>query len=117
MTILVDRRIAPFVVDSGILMEGRAQFIKLQATGSGTLTIVNIYATWSSRDRALLWKAINRAEFDSDHTIVGGDFNHLEETSRRGTAGERQMHRVEVASWHHMTLQYELFNAWCSDIF
>ncbi len=41
----VDRKTAPLVVDSGILMEGRAQFIKLQAAGSGTLTIVNVYAT------------------------------------------------------------------------
>ncbi len=27
------------------------------------------------------------------------------------------MHRREVASWHHMTLQYNLTDAWCSDSF
>jgi endonuclease/exonuclease/phosphatase family metal-dependent hydrolase len=116
-TILVDRKTAPLVVDSGILMEGRAQFIKLQAAGSGTLTIVNVYAAQTSRNRALLWKTISRAELDSDSTIIGGDFNHQEETSRRGIAGERQMHRREATSWHHMTLQYSLTDAWCSNSF
>jgi hypothetical protein len=52
--ILVDRRTASLVVDGGILMEGRAQFIKLQVVGSGTLTIVNVYAAQTSRNRALL---------------------------------------------------------------
>jgi hypothetical protein len=116
-TILVDRKTAPLVVDSGILMEGRAQFIKLQAAGSGTLTIVNVYATQTSRNRALLWKTISKTELDFDNTIIGGNFNHQEETSHRGITGERQMHRREAASWHHMTLHYGLTNAWCSDSF
>jgi hypothetical protein len=60
-----------------------------------------------------MWKKINQVEFTSDHTILGGDFNHLEETTRRGTSCEKQMHRKEVASWHHMTLQYGLSDAWC----
>jgi hypothetical protein len=98
-------------------MEGRVQFIKLQVADNDTLTTVNIYAARVSRDKVLLWKAISRAKFDSNHTIVGGDFNHLEETSRKGTAGERQMHRREVASWHHMILQYRLSNTWCLDSF
>jgi hypothetical protein len=29
---------------------------------------------------------------------LGGDFNHLEEVSRRGLAGERWMHKREAAS-------------------
>jgi hypothetical protein len=70
-----------------------------------------MYAAQSSNNRALLWKVISRAEFISDHTIIGGDFNHLEETTHRGTSGERQMRRREAASWHHMTLQYGLSDA------
>jgi exonuclease III len=98
-------------------MEGRAQYIKLQFADSSSLTIVNVYIAQSSNDRALLWKAISRAEFASDHTIIGGDFNHFEETTHRGTTGERQMHRREATSWHHMTLQYGLSDAWCLDSF
>lgn len=115
--ILVDRKTAPLVVDSGILMEGRAQFIKLQAADSGTLTIINMYAAQTSRNRALLWKTISRAELDSDNTIIGGDFNHQEETTRKGITSRRQMHMREATSWHHMTLQYGLTDAWCSDNF
>jgi len=89
IAILVDRRTTPLVVDSGILMEGRAQFIKLQATSSGTLTIINVYAAQTSKNRALLWKAISRAEFNLDNTIIRKDFNHQEETSRRGITGGR----------------------------
>jgi len=74
-TILVDRKTAPLVVDSRTLMEGRAQFIKLQAAGNGTLTIVNVYAARTSRNRALLWKTISKAELNSDNTIIRGDFN------------------------------------------
>jgi hypothetical protein len=102
--ILVDRRTTPLVVDNGILMEGQAQFIKLQAASSDTLTTVNVYATQTSRNRALLWEAIGRVELDLDNTIIGGDFNDKEETSRRGIVGRRQMHTREAAAWHHMTL-------------
>jgi hypothetical protein len=52
-----------------------------------------------------------------DHIILGGDFNNLEETIHKGSSSERQMHMREVASWHHMTLQYGLTNAWCFDSF
>jgi exonuclease III len=48
---------------------------------------------------------------------LGGDFNHLEVTDCRGIAGEKQMHRRESASWHHMTLRYGLTDAWRLDSF
>jgi endonuclease/exonuclease/phosphatase family metal-dependent hydrolase len=115
--ILVDRQTAPSVVDSGILMEGRTQYIKLQSANSGTLTIVNVYTARTFKNRTLLWKAISSADIGFDSTIIGGDFNHQEVTSYRGIASERQMHKKEVASWHHMTLQYGLTDAWCLDSF
>jgi hypothetical protein len=40
-----------------------------------------------------------------------------EATFYKGIVGERQMHRKEAASWHHMTLQYGLTDTWCSDSF
>jgi hypothetical protein len=62
------------------------------------MTVINTYAPRSSRDRAPLWKKISEAEFSTDHTILGGDFNHLEEEDNRGRAGERRMHRKEAAT-------------------
>jgi exonuclease III len=115
--ILVDMATAPLVKAHGILMEGRAQFVALQSPNSKTLTIVNVYAPCSSSDRAPLCLKINNVEFTADHIIVGGDFNHLEEVDRIGTTGERQMHRRETTSWHHMTLHYGLADAWRLDNF
>jgi len=117
MAILVDRAIAPLVKEHGILMEGREQFITLQSPNNGLLTIVNIYTLHSFNDRTPFWQRINQAGFASDHIILGGDFNHLEETDRKGTSSERQMHRREAASWHHMTLHYGLVDTWHIDRF
>ncbi len=96
--ILVDRMITPLVKESRILIEGRAQYITLQLLDNGSLTIVNIYIARSSNVRTPIWKKISQAGFTLDHIILGGDFNHLEESTRRGTLGERHMHRREVAS-------------------
>jgi hypothetical protein len=64
------------VVDNRILMEGQAQYIKLWSVDSGTLIVVNVYGARTSKNRALLWKAISNANLGSDNTIIGGDFNH-----------------------------------------
>jgi len=115
--ILVDKATAPLIKDHDIVMEGRAQFLTLQSPDNGSFTIINIYAQRSSNDRALLWRKLSQADFTADHFIIGGDFNHLEDTDRGGTSGERQMHRREAASWHHMMLQYGLVDAWRLDNF
>ncbi len=115
--ILLDRTTAPLVVDSGILVEGRTQFIKLQATDGVTLTVINIYVARTSRERAPLWKAISSVECNSDHTILGGDFNHMVEIPCGGLVGYKRMHRREVASWHQMTIQYGLSDTWVWDNF
>jgi hypothetical protein len=70
-------------------MEGRAQFVTFQSPNDGFLTTINIYASRSSNDRTPLWRKLSQAKFASDHFIIGGDFNHLEEIDRRGTSGER----------------------------
>jgi endonuclease/exonuclease/phosphatase family metal-dependent hydrolase len=79
----------PLIKDHDILMEGCAQFVTLQSPEGGTLSIINVYAQRSSNDRTPLWRRITQAEFTADHVIVGGDFNHLEETGRRGLSNER----------------------------
>ncbi len=116
-TILVDRATAPLIINSGILTEGRTQFTTLHLPDNSKMTMINTYALRSSRDRAPLWKKISEAEFLADHTILGGDFNHLEEEDSRGRAGERRMHRKEVVAWHNLTLQYGLMDAWNLDNF
>jgi exonuclease III len=64
-----------------------------------------------------MWKRLSEAGFLADHVILGRGFNHSEETNRRGSVGDRQMRRREVATWHHMTFHYSLSNAWKLDSF
>ncbi len=115
--ILVDKMTAPLIKEDGILTEGRVQYITLHLPDSSELSIINSYAPRTSRDKASLWKKISKANFIADHVIIGGDFNHLEEEEARGRARERRMHRREAASWHHLTLQYGLIDAWTLDSF
>jgi hypothetical protein len=64
-----------------------------------------------------MWKMLGEANFTASHFILGGDFNHFEETSRRGIVEERQMHRREATMWHHLTLQYDMSDVWKLDSF
>ncbi len=115
--ILVDRMMAPLVQEDKVLVEGRVQYITLHLPDNSKLTIVNTYASRTSRSRAPLWRRISEANFTSDHTVIGGDFNHLEERGTGVVAGERRMHRRESSAWHQLTLQYGLTNAWTLDSF
>jgi endonuclease/exonuclease/phosphatase family metal-dependent hydrolase len=103
-SILVNRTIAPQVNANDILLEGRAQYITIQLPSNGSLIIVNIYENRSSKERAPMWRKLSETAFIANHIIIGGDFNHLEETNYRGLVEERQMHKREVATWHHMML-------------
>jgi exonuclease III len=91
--------------------------LTLHLPNSTELSIINTYAPRASKDRATLWKKIREANFTADHVIIGGDFNHMEEEEARGKAGERRMHIREAASWHHLTLQDRLLDAWTLDSF
>jgi hypothetical protein len=115
--ILADRMTAPLIKENGILTEGRVQYITLHLLDNFDLTIINTYMPRASRDRAPLWKRISEAKFTIDHVVLGGDFNHLEEVDCRDKARERRMHKREAASWHHLTLRYDLMDAWTLDSF
>ncbi len=115
--IMVDRMMAPLIQEDKVLVEGRVQYITLHLPDNSKLTIVNTYASKTSRSRAPLWRRISEANFTSDHTVIGGDFNHLEERGTGVVAGERRMHRRESSAWHQLTLQYGLIDAWTLDSF
>jgi hypothetical protein len=108
---------APLVKEDKILIEGRVQYVTLHLPDNSEITIVNTYASRTSRSRAPLWRRISEANFTADHTIIGGDFNHFKEMGTRGTARQRRMHRRESTAWHQLTLQYGLTDAWTLDSF
>jgi len=108
---------APLVKEDKILIEGRVQYVTLHLPDNSEITIVNTYASRTSRSRAPLWRRISEANFTADHTIIRGDFNHFKEMGTRGTARQRRMHRRESTAWHQLTLQYGLTDAWTLDSF
>ncbi len=89
--ILVDRMTAPLIKEDGILAVGTAQYVTLHLPDSSELSIINIYAPRTSRDRAPLWKKISEANLSAEHIILEGDFNNFEEEETRGKAGERPL--------------------------
>jgi exonuclease III len=52
--ILIDRATTPLIKDHGILVEGRVQFVTLHSPDNGLFTIINVYASQTSTERALL---------------------------------------------------------------
>ncbi len=93
------------------------QFVTLHSHDNGLSIIINVYASQTSTERALLWNRITQADFTSDHIILGGDFNHFETTDQESTPGTRRMHRREAVAWHRMTLRYGLTDAWLLNSF
>jgi len=57
-TILVDKSIAPLVTAHRTLTEGRAQYVTIQSPDNGTLTILNVYASLTSNERAQIWSNV-----------------------------------------------------------
>jgi len=114
---MVDKSFVPQITSNGILFEGRAQYITFKLSDNENLTMVNIYDIRTSNELALMWKQLSEANFDTSHIIIGEDFNHLKKTDRKRKVGQCFMMRREATSWHHMTLQYGLVDAWKLDSF
>jgi hypothetical protein len=64
-----------------------------------------------------MWKWLSETNLVADHFNLGGDFNHWEEIECEGVAEKRRMHKRETTTWHHLTLQYNLMDAWKLDNF
>jgi exonuclease III len=116
-SILIDRPLAPLISANDIFLKGRAQFITLQIPSNGNLTIINVYAAYSSNEKASMWERLSEANLATNHFILGDDFNQWEEIEHGRVAQKCRMHKKEVAAWHHLTLQYSLMDAWKLDSF
>ncbi len=57
-SILVGLNLILAILQHGIIMEGWAQYIVLKISYANSIGIINVYATQTSRERALMWRAI-----------------------------------------------------------
>jgi exonuclease III len=65
------------LLDSGIPVEGRAQWIICNIENK-KIGFLNIYAPNTGRDRAIFWDAISSTIPEADSWIMGGDYNMVE---------------------------------------
>jgi len=57
-SILVGFNLILAILQHGIIMEGRARYIVFNISYANSIGIINVYATQTSKERALMWKAI-----------------------------------------------------------
>jgi hypothetical protein len=55
-SIFINKSLAPLISANNIFLEGKAQFITLQISGNGNLTIINVYVACSINERTSMWK-------------------------------------------------------------
>lgn len=66
------------IVDRGVIVPGRAQWLSLQMQGE-VVGFLNVYAPNVASARAEFWSQIADALPDVSHWCVGGDFDMLED--------------------------------------
>lgn len=79
--ILVSPQVQQLVISEGIIIPGRAQFLKLHWNDDSTLAIINVYAPTESCDRKRLWDNIIDANIEADLFILAGDLNMVEQAA------------------------------------
>lgn len=75
--ISISRLLATKVLDSGVLVEGRAQFLILDINGSH-IGILNIYGPNDTGRRAQFWGILADIDYPEADWILCGDFNMTE---------------------------------------
>lgn len=75
--IIIGAKLAPFTVDSGVVVQDTAQYIVL-GIGSTRYGILNIYAPNRTTFRSRFWITLLNFSFPDAHWIVAGYFNMTE---------------------------------------
>ena len=76
--ILFSRRLTPLVLQSRIIVPGRAEFVTLQLNFRLIMNLMYIYEPYKSPQRTKIWKTIDNASLPQAHWVLAGDFNNIE---------------------------------------
>lgn len=71
--ILIGPKIAPYVVDSGVIIESRAQFVIIDIADI-KIGVLNIYAPNDTASRARFWATLSHFDFPDVEWVLGGGF-------------------------------------------
>ncbi|KAG0504767.1 hypothetical protein M758_N019500 [Ceratodon purpureus] len=107
--ILLSKSLKELVVESGIIMAGRAQYVTIQLNPQLKLGILNIYAFNESRRRGRMWDMLARSDLPEAEWILGGDFNSVESLDNRiGGSCNTSMETPEMEAWTRLLLRFNL---------
>jgi exonuclease III len=115
-SIIVSSTIAHLVIDCGIVVPGRAQWITCSMEKQ-VLGILNIYAPNKGSERASFWNHIANNLPLADSWIVGGDFNMVERESDRSINTPKNLTREEREAWDRLVMRLGLEDVWNCDDF
>ena len=101
------------ILDRGIVVPGRAQWILLQ-WGEIRLGLLNLYAPNHASARTVFWTQITDALPSADEWCIGGDFNMIEAPEDRCGGGHVTVHGSELAAWERLCLSLRISDVWHS---
>ena len=116
--ILLSSALRDSILDSGILIAGRAQYVILRLNPTLKIGILNIYAHNDSQRRAKLWDLLTETNLPEAEWIMGGDFNSVESLDdrigRRCTTG---MEPREMEAWSRLLMKHNFSDSFLSTDF
>jgi hypothetical protein len=114
--IIVSSAISHLVLDSGIVVPSRAQWITYSMDNQ-VIGMLNIYAPNKSHERATFWTQIANNLPLADSWLVGGDFNIVEREGDHSTNTPKKLSNEEREAWDQLVMRLGLEDVWNSDDF
>ncbi|KAG0595816.1 hypothetical protein M758_UG200300 [Ceratodon purpureus] len=103
--IVVGSQMAPHIIQNGVIIEGRAQYIILEL-GSHRIGILNLYAPNLPGQRQRFWAQLENFDYPVAEWIVGGDYNMTENAEDRSPDYKgKAMTGREEAAWNRFMIK------------
>lgn len=103
--ILVSSNFSNFIVDSGVAVEGRAQYVILEINRQ-KIGILNVYVPNEPGPRGRFWEALLNFNLPAADWLLSGDFNMTEvEEDRSDGFHARNIGRREATTWSRLLVR------------
>jgi len=115
--IIIGAKLAPFIIETKVIIEGRAQFVILEL-GRKRVGVLNIYAQNHTATRAKFWITLSNYNFPEAHWVVAGDFNMTKnEEDRSPRYIGKAMGVRELQAWTQFAIHLGINDAYYANEF
>jgi exonuclease III len=114
--IIVSAAVSHLVLDTGILVPGRAQWLTC-LLDKRVIGFLNLYAPNKGPERANFWTQIANTIPAADSWILEGDFNMVEVDADRSSNASKKLSTEEREAWDRLVLRLNLEDVWFRDNF